>query len=283
LYRRFVLPESPELAVSRDRLRQILAGRHIISLNVGPSGRFLKKAPEGYDRVLKKLSGGSAKVEEIHTKGKFMWWSLSFPDDMELWYMFSTYGMSGGWEVNRSKHTAFSVVASDHINLFFNDQRRFGTIKFVRGKKELERKLATLGPCVLNDEITRETFEKKLLRKSKAPICEVLMDQSCVSGVGNYLRAEILYASRLNPWKKVGDLTSSEWDLLHKETLGLTLQSYKSQGASLYTWKNVDGEQGRTQFEFKVYGLEQDPLGQKILREEDANKRTIHWCPEVQK
>ncbi len=277
------MPESPELAVSRDRLRQILAGRHIISLNVGPSGRFLKKAPEGYDRVLKKLSGGSAKVEEIHTKGKFMWWSLSFPDDMELWYMFSTYGMSGGWEVNRSKHTAFSVVASDHINLFFNDQRRFGTIKFVRGKKELERKLATLGPCVLNDEITRETFEKKLLRKSKAPICEVLMDQSCVSGVGNYLRAEILYASRLNPWKKVGDLTSSEWDLLHKETLGLTLQSYKSQGASLYTWKNVDGEQGRTQFEFKVYGLEQDPLGQKILREEDANKRTIHWCPEVQK
>ena len=281
--KKIIMPESPELAVSRDRLRQILTGRHIITLNVGPSGRFLKKVPEGYDRVLKKLSSGPAKVEEVHTKGKFMWWSMSFPDDMELWYMFSTYGMSGGWEVNRSKHTAFSVVASDHINLFFNDHRRFGTLKFVRGKKELEKKLATLGPCVLNDEITRETFEKKLLRKSKAPICEALMDQSCVSGVGNYLRAEILYACRLNPWKKVSDLTPSEWDLLHKETLGLTLQSYKSQGASLYTWKNVDGEQGRTQFEFKVYGLEQDPFGQKILREEDANKRTIHWCPEVQK
>jgi DNA-formamidopyrimidine glycosylase len=276
------LPEGPELAVSRDRLRQILTGRQVITLNVGPSGRFLKKAPEGYDRVLKKLSSGPAKVEEIHTKGKFMWWSLSFPDDMELWYMFSTYGMSGGWEVNRSRHTAFSVVASDHINLFFNDQRRFGTIKFVRGKKELERKLATLGPCVLNDEITQETFEKKLLRKSKAPICEALMDQSCVSGIGNYLRAEILYASRLNPWKKVDELAVEEWDLLYKETLHLTLQSYRSQGATIYTWKNVDGQQGNTQFEFKVYGLKSDSYGRQVLREEDSSKRTIHWCPEVQ-
>lgn len=196
--------------------------------------------------------------------------------------MFSTYGMSGGWEVNRSKHTAFSVVASDHINLFFNDQRRFGTLKFVRGKKELEKKLATLGPCVLNDEITRETFEKKLLRKSKAPICEALMDQSCVSGVGNYLRAEILYASRLNPWKKVDELVVEEWDLLYKETLHLTLQSYRSQGATIYTWKNVDGQQGHTQFEFKVYGLKSDSHGRQVLREEDSSKRTIHWCPEVQ-
>ena len=196
--------------------------------------------------------------------------------------MYSTYGMSGGWEVNRSKHTAFSIVASDHINLFFNDQRRFGTIKFVRGKKELEKKLATLGPCVLNDEIARETFEKKLLRKSKAPICEALMDQSCVAGVGNYLRAEILYACRLNPWKAVGDLTTEEWDILHKETLGLTLQSYRSQGASIYTWKNADGESGRTQFDFKVYGLDFDPDGRQVLRQEDANKRTVHWCPEVQ-
>lgn len=276
------MPEAPELAVSRDRLRQILTGRHILSLGLGPVGRFVKKPPEGLDRILKKLNNAPAKIECINTKGKFMWWSLSFPDDMELWYMYSTYGMSGGWEVNRSKHTAFSIVASDHINLFFNDQRRFGTLKFVRGKKELEKKLATLGPCVLNDEITRETFEKQLLRKPKAPICEALMDQSCVAGVGNYLRAEILYTSHVNPWKKVEDLTPKEWDNLHRETLGLTLQSYRSQGATIYTWKNVDGEQGRTQFEFKVYGLEKDPHGRQVLREEDSNKRTIHWCPEVQ-
>ena len=108
------------------------------------------------------------------------------------------------------------------------------------------------------------------------------MDQSCVSGVGNYLRAEILYASGVNPWKKVSELTSQEWDLLHKETLGLSVQSYRSQGATMYTYKNVDGSSGQTQFAFKVYGLETDPQGRKILREEDSNKRTIHWCPEAQ-
>ena len=277
------MPEGPELAVSRDRLRQILAGRHIISLNVGPSGRFLKKAPEGYDRIVKKLSVSPAKIEEIHTKGKFMWWSLSFPDDMELWYMYCTYGMSGQWEVNRSKHTGFSIVASDHVNVFFNDQRRFGTIKFVRGKKEWAKKLSTLGPCVLGNEINFEAFQNSLKKKPQRAICETLMDQSCISGVGNYMRAEILYGAQIDPWRQNQTLNEAEKQKLYDEILRVAKSSYASQGASIYTYKNVDGNKGESQFYFKVYGLNEDPDGDVILRKEDSNGRTVHWCPLKQK
>ena len=276
------MPEGPELAVSRDRLRQTLTGRHIIALNVGPSGRFLKKSPEGYDRIVKKLSEGPAKVEEIHTKGKFMWWSMSFPDDMELWYMFCTYGMSGGWELNRSKHTGFSVCATDHTNLFFNDPRHFGTIKFVRGRKELDKKLKTLGPCILNDQISSEIFKSAQMKKPSLPIGEALMNQAAISGIGNYLRAEILYASRVSPHRLVSSITDSEWVKITDYSREITALSYKSQGATLYTYKTLDGETGSAQFSFKVYGRDTDPNGKRVTRETDGGGRTIHWCPEVQ-
>lgn len=276
------MPEGPELAVSRDRLRQILIGKSIISLNVGPAGRFLKKYPEGYDRILNKLSESPARIEGINTKGKFMWWSLSFPDDLEMWYMYCTYGMSAQWELNRSKHTAFSIVASDHVNLFFNDQRHFGTIKFVRGRKDLDKKLRTLGPCILGEEISLETFKKNILKKPQRPICEGLMDQSGVSGIGNYMRAEMLYGAGIDPWRMASSLSAEEWNKLYLDAKRVATHSYLSQGASMYTYKNVDGTNGNTQFAFKVYGLNHDENGHEILRKEDSNGRTVHWCPKAQ-
>ena len=166
---------------------------------------------------------------------------------------------------------------------FFNDPRRFGTIKFVRGFKELDKKLKSLGPCVLNDQITPQIFKESLNKKSHRPICEALLDQSGVSGIGNYLRAEILYACSVNPWRNVAEISDEEWNAICDETKRIVEAAYLSQGATIYTYKNVDGSTGTAQFLFKVYGEKHDPNGHLILREEDSNGRTIHWCPEVQK
>jgi DNA-formamidopyrimidine glycosylase len=276
------MPEVAELATSRDRLRQILIGREISQIGLGPSGRYLKAPPDGYERISEWIGKSPAKIEEINTKGKFMWWTLTFPGDLEVWYMFNTYGMSGGWAVNRSNHTALSVVTVDKTSVFFNDPRRFGTVKFVRGAAELKKKLKTLGPCVLGEEITSEIMSAALCKKPGRPICEALLDQSGVSGIGNYLRAEILYASKINPWRTVSQISPPEWESLALETARIVKSAYASQGASIYTFKGVDGDPGAAQFSFKVYGEKSDPGGRVILREDDANGRTIHWCPEVQ-
>ncbi len=277
------MPESPELAVSRDRLRQILTGRNILSLHPGPGGRYVKAPPDGYSLLLRKLGEEPARIEEIHTKGKFMWWSLSFPGDKDLWYMFCTYGMSGGWEMNRSKHTGFSVCATDHINLFFNDPRHFGTIKFVRGRALLDKKLKTLGPCILNDDVSTETFKSAQMKKPSLPIGEALMNQAAISGIGNYLRAEILYQSKISPHRLVSQITDPEWEVLTRWSRDISALSYRSQGATLHTYKTLDGDTGSAQFMFQVYGKEADPSGRPVLRETDGGGRTIHWCPEVQK
>lgn len=282
------MPEAPELAHSRDRLKMLLSGKRIADMSVGPTGRYLKKSPEGLEQIVARIRAGAAGplIEDIGTRGKFMWWKLQFDGDHTPWYMHCTYGMSGGWFKSPSKHTAFVVAYAtrnhDH-HVFFNDPRHFGTIKFVAGEPGHTAKLATLGPCILGGGLTPEIFAENILRKHTHTIAEALMDQRAVAGIGNYLRAEILYTCGVNPWRNVTDLSSEEYVSLCEESVKIAESSYRSQGASIKTYRNVDGSKGTTQFTFKVYDKKNCPLGHEIIRKRDLNGRTMHWCPMCQK
>lgn len=50
---------------------------------------------------------------------------------------------------------------------------------------------------------TRENVLRNLADKAfDRPICEALLDQRFFNGIGNYLRAEILYRLRIPPFEK---------------------------------------------------------------------------------
>lgn len=281
------MPEGPELRHSRDVISQILVGNKIHKMEVASSGRYKTSSPVGYEQITKELP---LLVESIDVKGKFMWWTF-MSSSGNRWYMHCTYGMAGGWFTSKGNHTCFSVdfngsgvpITRDSRTLFFNDMRHFGTIKFVSSEEEHKKKLSTIGPCVFDENMTPEIFAKRLLRKPSRVICEALMDQASVSGIGNYLRAEILYDCAINPWRSVTDISSEEYINLHEKTVAISKQAYLSQGATIKTYRTADDSAGSAQFSFKAYGKKVDPLGNEIVREEDSNGRTIHWCPAHQK
>lgn len=283
------MPEVSELAYSRDCLKKIIEGRNILDIAPGISGRYAKKLPEGMISFISMMNNKPAKVEEVGTRGKFMWWRIRVQDDHEPWFMHCTYGMSGAWQTKPTKHSAFMIgygthkITHDGGFLYFNDSRHFGTIKFVRGSEAHLKKLSSLGPCILGGQVTSEIFIEKMLRKPTLSICEAMMDQRGVAGVGNYLRAEILYDCRVDPWRNVTEITSEEYVVLCDATVRIAEASYKSQGASIKTYRNVNGSTGTTQFDFKVYNCKVCPLGHAIMRKHDANGRTVHWCTLCQK
>lgn len=287
------MPESPELAHSRDRLRILLKNKRIADMSTGPAGRYLKKSPEGFDQIMLDFQprGTGPSIAEIGTKGKFMWWKLLIDDEPQPWYMHCTYGMSGGWFKMPSKHTAFVVAYSDSgspilrdtHNVFFNDPRHFGTVKFVRGEGAHAAKLATLGPCILGGGLTPEIFAENILRKHTRTIAEALMDQRTVAGVGNYIKAECLYRAGISPWRRVTDVASDEYVSLCGHVIDVATESYRSQGATISTYRTVDGSKGMTQFDFQVYSRAACPLGHPVSREETPEGRTSHWCPTCQK
>jgi formamidopyrimidine-DNA glycosylase len=59
-------------------------------------------------------------------------------------------------------------------------------------------------------------------------------------------------------------------------------ESYQHQGATISTYKTVYGAEGKYSTLFKVYGQKQDSAGRKIIKQQTPDKRTIHWCPEIQ-
>jgi DNA-formamidopyrimidine glycosylase len=277
------MPEAPELACNRDYLNSVAKGQILRNLSPQPGGRWKINPPLGWAHFIHEMETiGYPTIEEIQTKGKFMWWKFSFPGSATQHYLHNSFGMSGGWYPNVSKHTGFKIEwKNGEVN--FADPRHFGTLKFICSEATHLRKLATLGPCILGDELTREIFESRMVRKPLRSICEALMDQRVVAGIGNYLRAEILFDCRIDPWRNVTDLSVAEYVNLFEATIRITKASYESQGASIKTYRNADGTKGSAQFNFQVYSCKICPAKHQIQRKQDSNGRMMNWCNTCQK
>lgn len=114
------------------------------------------------------------------------------------------FGMSGSFrlceasELPRHAHLRFVTRETPPRALCFVDPRRFGTWRLGEAWQ------AERGPCVLLEypafrENVLSSLEDKAFDK---PICEALLNQKYFNGIGNYLRAEILYRAKIPPFEK---------------------------------------------------------------------------------
>lgn len=270
------MPEGPEVRRSHEDVMSVIKGRMITGLVI-LGGRFQKKSPVGYEELdlpTSVIGGG--------VKGKFMW--FEFGDRSTT--MWVTLGMSGYWSLIQEPHAHFRIdfIDSEHTprSIYFIDQRRFGTIKFSHDRAELTKKLSSLGLDLLNEDPTVDEFIEKFLIRKKKTVCEAIMDQRICAGVGNYIKCEVLYRSRVSPYREVGDLTRVELAKIYSWTKKIIRASYLQGGASIRNYKRLDGELGDFVFDFEVYAQKTDPLGNPVVREETPDKRTTHWVPSIQ-
>ncbi|XP_026221359.1 endonuclease 8-like 1 [Anabas testudineus] len=112
------------------------------------------------------------------------------------------FGMSGYFrlttvdELPKHAHLRFYTKEKSCRVLSFVDTRRFGSWH-PNGTWQPDR-----GPCVMFEyESFRENLVSHLSdRVFDRPICEVLLNQKYFNGIGNYLRAEILYRLNIPPF-----------------------------------------------------------------------------------
>ena len=100
------------------------------------------------------------------------------------------------------------------------------------------------------------------------------------SGVGNWIRAEILYECKIAPNRKLGDLTDSDVKHLYHWSIKILKDAYKVKGLTISNYIDPEGNYGT--YKVKVYMQKTDPLGHKVITSVFSDKRTIHWVPEVQ-
>lgn len=268
------MPEGPEVRIITDQLSTNLKGRILQEVQV-VGGRFVQKPPENMEHLQLPVE-----ITAVKCKGKFIWFTFA-----NGWYLFNTLGMTGSWGAVKEKHSAIRLKL-DEGEIFFSDPRHFGTVKFAYGTNILQDKLNTIGMDLLDAGLTKkdvsEEFQKKI-QGSNATIVELLMNQKVFSGVGNYIKAETLYRSKVSPWRQGKSLSKEECLALVKNATDILVDSYKVGGATIATYKNFEGEVGHYSGKLMVYGKTTDPRGNPVKSEETPDKRTTWWVPKVQK
>jgi DNA-formamidopyrimidine glycosylase len=276
------MPEGPEVTIIAEGLHKILHGNYITKLNIDPSSRYAKKAPDGFNKFEENLP---LKIVSVQNKGKLIYWTFD-----NNHYAFQTLGLSGVWHHHKKPNCSFTIDYQKKQNsrksntLYFMDQRHFATIKFVDSWEEVEKKLKSIGPDMLNDKDMNYTRFKKIMEKyQEKNIVKVLMDQKIVSGIGNYLKSEILYHCRLSPHNIIKNIPDSKMKELYQSIRLKIVGSYNQGGASLRHYADIEDKKGLYEFTFEVYNKKEDKLGNKVKAEDTLDKRRTYWVPELQK
>lgn len=266
--RKCTTPEGPEVANFVRSINSFLnEGDNLLSM-VPLTGRYTKKPIEGLASAPFPLT-----LERVGCKGKFIYWIFRDTDTV----IFNTLGMSGTWsDVPRHARVKLETSKGD---LYFNDPRSFGTIKFCT-RKDLKSKLESLGPDMLNENVTSSAFIGRLRKHPEATLAEALMSQGIISGVGNYLKADSLWLAKLSPWRRVAQTTDEQLTLLCEAVSDVIRTAYLNGGSTILTYKGFDGEAGK--HSMLVYGRKTDPNGELVICQETNDKRTTWWVPRVQ-
>lgn len=261
------MPEGPTCHRVAHRLHARLEGATLTTLSI-VGGRYQKHGhPTGWGLLLDALP---ARIAGVGCKGKLIWWR--FDNGLCL---LSTLGLSGGWSSRKQKHSHVAL-ATDRGTVWFSDQLHYGTLKVV-SVAQWRAKLRSLGKDVLRSPpFSGQWFERLLDKHAAWTAPRLLMDQSKVSGIGNYLKAEVLYAARIDPHARLGDLDAAARRRLYVAVVIVPRADLLRH--RIY----VDVQTLSWRFVFRVYGKKRDRDGRDVRRDMTTDKRRTYWVPAIQ-
>ena len=286
------MPEGPEVNIIKDGLNHQLKNNLILDVNLPEGSKFLKKTPDGYNDFKQDLP---LKLIEVKSKGKLIYFLFE-----KGWILMCRLLLSGGWYLEKApKHNHFEMIYTKNNNnnsnsekekshsVWFVDPRHFGTLKWTKDIKVLNEVLDDIGADLLNDKITFEEYlEKMKNKKAKKPsqktIAVLMMDQSIFSGIGNYLKSEILYQAKVSPNSIISNIPDEKLKEIFQISLDKIKMSYKAGGASIRDYSDIKGNEGKYSFNLVVYKKKKDPLGNTVIMEKTKDGRSTYWVPELQ-
>ena len=262
------MPEGPEVKIASQYFNSFFKNSNYLEFQIISEYYKLK-----YDEVFKIINNKIKTFEPIYTIGKQLFMKL----DNNLLFNFHL-GMTGGWSNTLIKHCHFKVH-NNSKELFFRDIRKFGKMRIVNNQ-EIEKKHHKEFDS-LNKEYDYDYHLKYLnnnIKDSKS-ICSILMNQLYFPGVGNYIKSESLYAAKIHPELKWGQLSIKKKKDLILIVKDVMLSSYKSGGAELRDFKNPFH---KSKFKLHVYGKKK--INNKlIISKITSDQRKTWFCPDIQK
>jgi len=174
---------------------------------------------------------------------------------------------------------ARAVFELDQGLLVYDDIRHFGRIEWSPGLLE---RAAELGPDAL--DITLPEF-LKLLKRRRARVKPLLMNQRFLRGMGNIYTDEALFQARIHPRAIASSLSKERATRLHRAMHEILTAAIRCKGSSISDYVDAAGEKGTFQLQHQVYGRAGDPCAicGTAIRRIVVGQRGTHYCPKCQR
>lgn len=273
------MPELPEVEnIARDLAPQV-SGRRIVTIEKLDWERMVETPSlESFRATLPERS--------IVTVGRRAKWLLFTLD--AGWTLALHLRMSGRIGVQNSDvspdiYTHLVLALDDGRRIFFHDQRKFGRVRLLNpeGMAALD---CSLGLEPLDEHFSTKTLADALTRR-RTRLKPLLLDQTCVAGLGNIYVDESLWQSQIHPLRTADSLKHNEIERLHAAIRQVLEQAIYYKGSTLRNYRNGYGQRGENQEHFSVYDRKGKPCprcGTPVERIVIAQRGT-HICPTCQK
>ncbi len=262
------MPELPEVETVARSIARVV-GRRIVSAEF----RCPRVLRGDADAMSAALAG--KRIRAIRRRGKFI------VLDLDGGGCFTVHlGMTGKLLLNGdpARHT-HAILTLDRGVLRYEDPRQFGRLEVSKGFPE---RVTKLGPEPL--EVTLVEFASRL-RRRKARIKAVLLDQRFVRGMGNIYADEALFRAGIHPLAIAARLRPDRVKRLHAAMVEVLTEAIAKGGSSISDYVDAEGRKGFFQMEHRVYQRTGEPCvicGTRIRRTLVAQRGT-HYCAKCQR
>ncbi|MBZ5740895.1 Fpg/Nei family DNA glycosylase [Nocardioides mangrovi] len=274
------MPEGHTLHRLAEELTATFAGRVV---RVGsPQGRFADSAALIDGQLLLRAEAW----------GKHLF--VSFPDDR---YVHVHLGLYGKLDVHAGVPEVPAAVGQVRMRLVA-DEREWHAYADLRGatacelltEAERDAIIARSGPDPLRDDADPSVAWERI-RRSRAPIGGLLMDQSVLAGVGNVYRAELLFRHRLDPYRPGNTLRRGQWDGMWADLVELMHEGVRTGRIDTVRPEHTPEAMGRPPRrddhggEVYVYRRNGQPchVCGTLVRTAELQGRNLFWCPRCQR
>ena len=241
------MPEGPEVRRYAAMLAEVLDGETIVELaaRTREARAWLQEHPRFFE---------GQKISSVRARGKHLVVRVAngffFHSHLMMWGRWQVlprpceWETPKGWQPDRRERAR--ILSKTHAAVLFSAP----VFEIGEGEPfELVENLRSLGPDALPYSDEPGFDAKEWRRRMKLPenlgreIGAALLDQRICCGLGNYLRAEILFRCKLDPWRKVSELSPTNWNHLAQQIPEITAFAYAHGGA---TAPETDRERMRT-------------------------------------
>ncbi len=232
------MPEGPEVQRFADQLHLVLANSEIVQFTARTrvAKRWLAEHQDELigRRIIKVTAHGKNLIGWIEE-------NYYFYSHLMMWGHWTTFAGTPPEVIDRRERARIVTTTGSAILL------SAPVFQLGQGNPyEQVEILRLLGPDILpenNEPFDQAQFQQRLrnpeidsfsqLMPTERTIGAALLDQTILAGVGNYLRAEILFLCQLDPWRKVCDLTEAELHQLSQTIAQVAHRAYQTGGVTV--------------------------------------------------